>query len=177
MQRPYPSGREILSSREPSQTAAVTFGYFFYKFFDDARNFFFILLLLLHSSLLFLENMSTMFSIVDSKILVFLAPKITFDSVSVLRLFFLDFRVTTSQNWKFPKYFEIVGTQCREIARPKIIWRLLDNNRKKLHGTITLYSKAFSRQLDYSEIEGGCPLQKYQFRSNLRAKGEDHNTA
>ena len=46
-----------------------------------------------------------------------------------------------------------------EIARPKIIWRLPDNNRKKLYGTITLYSKAFSRQLDYSEIEGAVPFK------------------
>ena len=176
MQRPYPSGREILSSRKPSQSAAETFGYFFTNF-TTTLEIFFHLISFIAFFLTFFENMSTMFSIVDSKILVFLAPKVAFDSVSVLRSFCLDFRVNVSLNWKFPKYFEIVWRQCREIARPKIIWRLPDNNRKKLHGTITLYSKAFWRQLDYSEIEGGCPLQNCPFRSNLRAKGEYQNTA
>ena len=70
--------------------------FFFYKFFDGARKIFFRLMSFIAFFHTFFENKSTMFSSVDSKILVFLAPKITFDSVSALRSFFLDFRVTAS---------------------------------------------------------------------------------
>ena len=55
----------------------------------------------------------------------------------------------------------------------------LEVTRQQQKETARNYNVIFQgilRQLDYSEIEGGCPLQKCQFRSNPRAKGEYQNT-